>query len=344
MAAFDFVKEYDMSTEFNSQKSDDVLVSVIIPVYNVESYLPECIESVRNQTHKLLEIILVDDGSTDNSGILCDKYSKTDERIKVIHKANGGLSSARNAGIRKASGEFISFIDSDDWVDNTMLEKLLIPCLETGSLLSMCGSYIVFSKENIRVRKCPSKTECVSLEEFWIKLLKTTEGDFISCDKLYHRSLWKNYKFPEGKVYEDIRILYKVIEQSELISTVDEPLYYYRIRNAAITSTFNPQILELVDVGAEIRKYTDVKYPGLTKLSLGFYIKEICDVITIIERQNKEVRNTYKKEKKLLKHILKKHFLDICFCGDIPIILKIKTILILTNQLRIVNKIREKEK
>ena len=332
-----------MSVNLNACDSENVVVSVIVPVYNVESYLSECVESVRNQTHRLLEIILVDDGSTDNSGNLCDKYLEKDDRIKVIHKLNGGLSSARNVGIQNASGEFIAFIDSDDWIENTMIQRLLTSCLESGSLLSMCGSYVAFSKENIKVRKCPSKTECLSLKEFWSKLLRTTEGDFISCDKLYHRSLWENYKFPEGKIYEDIRVLYKVIEQTNLISAVAEPLYYYRIRSTAITATFNPQAMELADVGAEIREYIDAKYPDLAKLSLGFYIKEVCDVITIIENQNKEIRDKYKKEQKLLKQILKRYFLNICLSNDIPAIIKIKTILILTDLLKIINKIREKK-
>lgn len=328
----------------NYCKADDVLVSVIIPVYNVESYLSKCVESVINQTHKALEIILVDDGSTDDSGNLCDQYLEKDGRIKVIHKLNGGLSSARNVGIQNATGEFIAFIDSDDWVEDTMIQRLLAACVGSGSLLAMCGSYVAFSKENIKIRKCPRKTECLPLKEFWRKLLRTTEGDFISCDKLYHHSLWENYKFPEGKIYEDIRVLYKVIEQADVISTVAEPLYYYRIRGAAITSTFNPQVLELVDVGAEIREYIDNKYPHLAKNSFGFYIKEICDVITIIENQSKEIRNKYRKEKKSLKQIFKKHFFDICFNNDISAIIKIKTILILTNLLRIANKIREKKK
>lgn len=328
----------------NNCQTDDVLVSVIVPVYNVEIYLDECIESVVNQTHKRLEIILVDDGSTDNSGALCDEYSKTDERIKVIHKPNGGLSSARNAGIRKASGEFISFIDSDDWIDNTMIEKLLAACLETNSLLSICGSYVVRSKDNIKVRRCPSQTKCLSLTEFWKTVLSTEQMDFISCDKLYHRSLWDKYEFPEGKRYEDIRVLYKVIEQADLISLVAEPLYYYRIRKGSITSELKSQDLELIEIATEIREYVDNNYPHLQKFSFGFYIMQLCDVMVMIEKQKKEIRNLYKKEKIFIKQVLKKYFWDICFSGNIPIMLKIKTILILTNLLRIANKIREKKK
>ena len=332
-----------MNTDFKFSNSDKVLVSVIIPVYNVEGYLLECVESVRNQTHKLLEIILVDDGSTDNSGNLCENYLKIDKRIKVIHKLNGGLSSARNVGIQNATGEFIAFVDSDDWIENTMIQRLLTSCLESGSLLSMCGSYIAFSKENIKVRKCPLKSECLPLNEFWIKLLKTKEGDFISCDKLYHRSLWGNYKFPEGKIYEDIRVLYKVIEQSNVISTVAEPLYYYRLRDNAITSVFNPQALELVDVGAEIREYINERYPYLAKQSFGFFIKQVCDVITIVKRQSKEISHQYLKEEKLWKKILVKHFWGIIFSKEISAVVKLKTVLILTNMLGIVNKIREKK-
>lgn len=332
-----------MDTNFKFSNSDEILVSVIIPVYNVEKYLPKCIESVLSQTHKLLEIILVDDGSTDNSGIICDKYLEIDERVKVIHKFNGGLSSARNVGIQNASGEFIAFIDSDDWIEITMIHKLLTSCWESGTLLSVCGSYVVFSKENIKVRKCPSKSECLSLKEFWIKLLRNIEVDFISCDKLYHRSLWQNYKFPVSKIYEDIRVLYKVIEQTELISTVAEPLYYYRIRSTSIVSIFNPQVFELVDVGKEIREYINKRYPYLAKQSFGFFIKQVCDVITIVKRQSKDIRYQYLKEEKLWKKILVKHFWEIIFSKEISAVVKLKTVLILTNMLGIVNKIREKK-
>lgn len=123
--------------------NNDILISVIVPIYNVEQFLSKCIQSIINQSYSRLEIILVDDGSTDDSPQICDEFKEKDKRIKVIHKKNGGLSDARNVGIEVASGEYIGFVDSDDYIDELMYEKLLNACIRNNSYISICGRNIV---------------------------------------------------------------------------------------------------------------------------------------------------------------------------------------------------------
>ena len=168
----------------------DEKISVIVPVYNVEQYLERCVESIINQTYKNLEIILVDDGSTDNSGKLCDELAKKDNRIKVIHKENGGLSDARNRGIEEAAANIVGFIDSDDYIDKDMYEVLFENLKKTGANLSMCGHYDVFNGiipnqvENIEVKLLsPSQAIKMVMEA---KILSVT-----AVNKLYKKDLFR---------------------------------------------------------------------------------------------------------------------------------------------------------
>ena len=139
------------------------LISVIVPVYNVEEYLPKCIESIINQTYKNLEIILVDDGSTDNSGRICDEYAKKDDRIIVFHKENGGLSDARNCGIDAATGDWVQFVDSDDYIHQTMVEKMYSSCKRNQTKLAVCGRVDVNAETGEEtIILCPQKEEVIS--------------------------------------------------------------------------------------------------------------------------------------------------------------------------------------
>lgn len=172
------------------------LISVIIPVYKVEKYLDECIQSVINQTYKNLEIILVDDGSPDNCGKICDEYAKKDNRIKVIHKENGGLSSARNAGLDIARGEYISFIDSDDYVSKDFIKNMSIQMANAD--LIICGMKNVYKedekcdeKENVVI-----KNETLTFIEANQKLIKPKNEIYVTaCNKLYRRELFDNLRF-----------------------------------------------------------------------------------------------------------------------------------------------------
>ena len=188
------------------------LVSMIVPVYNTEKYIERCVESIINQTHQNLDIILVDDGSTDGSSEKCDYYAKKDQRIRVIHKKNGGQSSARNAGLDICKGAYISFVDSDDWIEPDMYSTLLRELERYGASLAVCGRYDAYegSKEK-SVGKTFEKDGIFRSYDILPQMTLGVISDFSVCDKLHRRDLWENTRFPECQIYEDFAVMYKVL-------------------------------------------------------------------------------------------------------------------------------------
>lgn len=239
------------------------LISVIVPVYNVEQYLEKCVNSIINQTYKNLEIILVDDGATDSSGNMCDELAKSDNRIKVYHKENGGLSDARNYGVERATGDYIGFVDSDDYIDSEMYEKL----------------YEAIKKENVDVAECslkviyPGKIELFTDEKYY-KVLGKTEylEEYLTIKKIFG-SVWtkliksdvaKKLVFPKGKLYEDTYYAYDLIEKVDRYVIMNNPYYNYLMRENSITNAkFNPRILDLIEIVEKFHKTTYENYPGL---------------------------------------------------------------------------------
>ena len=212
----------------------EVLVSVIIPIYNVEAYLRKCVDSVINQTLKDIEIILVDDGATDSSGSICDEYALIDNRIKVIHKVNGGLSDARNAGLGIATAKYVSFIDSDDWVELDFIEKLYNGCVQNNAEIACCGC--IYEYENYNFTKQTSDGEAVYTQIEAIKhMLKGDTMNLASWDKMYERRLFDKYKFPKGEIHEDLAIMFDIFLEINKCAHVASPLYHYRQREQSIT-------------------------------------------------------------------------------------------------------------
>lgn len=222
------------------------LISIVVPIYNVEKYIPECVDSIIAQTYENIEIILVNDGSTDNSGSVCEEYAKKDARIKVIHKKNGGLSDARNAGIKIAKGEYIGFVDSDDWIETDMYEKLIKACLENNADISICGLFRDYVDKSI---KCPSPNNKVYSSENALKAL--IEGEELhdhAWSKLYKRSFFDDVEYPKGKLYEDVRTTYKLFLKSDVVVSIEDCLYHYRQRSGSIVrGSFNRNSLQLLD-------------------------------------------------------------------------------------------------
>lgn len=212
-------------------KSD--LISIIIPVYNVEKYLNKCIESVVKQTFKNLEIILIDDGSTDSSGNICDEWKMKDERIIVIHKENGGVSSARNAGLDIAQGEYVGFVDSDDYIDNQMYEVLLKQTQKFNTELSFCNFFDVDEKgkkesSNMEYKCILTKKEVMS------GMFQNNNENFALWNKLVKREKLKNIKFDENiKIYEDALFCFQMIENVNSISFCKNNLYFYTDREGS---------------------------------------------------------------------------------------------------------------
>lgn len=202
----------------------NVLISVVVPIYKVEKYLKRCVDSIINQTYNDLEIILVDDGSPDNCPEICDEYAKTDKRIKVIHKENGGQAEARNFGIDSANGQYIAFVDSDDFIRSDYIFKLYNLCLEYHCQISQCGieqggnDYFSNINKQIIINKYNAK-----------ELLLSPKRKFSvsPCDKLYRIELFKDVKFPVGKKYEDDYTTYKLVYLANDIVITNQKLYYY---------------------------------------------------------------------------------------------------------------------
>lgn len=231
----------------------EIIISVIVPIYKVEAYLKRCIDSILSQRFKLFELILVDDGSPDKCPEICDEYALIDNRIKVIHKVNGGLADARNAGLKIARGEYIAFVDSDDAVH---------PCYLSCLYDAICSSHA-----NVAVTKflkfSSNEIPNISENDFHIRELSLVEtvadycslnsdisATFISCcNKLYHRKLFESLEFPKGRLNEDAFVSYRLLEMAEnKIVLVDVRLYYYFIREGSIVgSKFSVKNLDVLD-------------------------------------------------------------------------------------------------
>lgn len=214
-------------------------VSVIVPVYNVEKYLEKCIKSICNQTYQNLEIILVDDGSTDQSSEICDMYAKKDTRIKVIHKENGGLSDARNVGIANAEGEYLLFIDSDDWISEHLVNKTLTIAKENDAEVVMFD-YIGVQSEG---KVCSTFSANIESGKV-LSVLDEPRLITASCsaiNKLYKTTFWKStgLKFPKGRYYEDLGTIPKVMALAKKIVYHKENLYFYLMRDGSIMHTRN---------------------------------------------------------------------------------------------------------
>lgn len=278
------------------------LVSVVIPIYKVEKYLNKCIDSVVNQTYKNIEIILVDDGSPDLCPRICDDWAKKDARIQVIHKSNGGLSDARNAGIQICTGEYICFVDSDDWVEPTMLQLLLEACFENNTLLSVCGRYDRFEGTDVyKINKCPLKNEVVEAQTFTASMLIGDHCDCSACGKIYHKSLWNTIRFPKGLIYEDIAIMYKVVLSVDRVATVNIPLYNYLRRSGSIVmSDFSEKLFDYPLNTRSMLNDIEQNYQELYVFACWAHVKALFQVLDKIARSSRNVYIKYKKEIKSL--------------------------------------------
>lgn len=243
---------------------NDVWISVIVPVYNVEKYLNRCVDSLINQTYKNLEIILVDDGSTDSSPRICDDYKKKYEAVKVIHKKNGGLSSARNTGIKQASGDYIGFVDSDDWVAEDTYEYLLKILLQTNSEAAQID-YAMVHGINEPVKSVGEKIECYEdkaiLEHYMIST--TITGSYSVCRCLFLHSVLNEIVFREGKLNEDIDFKYKALSNCKRFVVSNQKKYFYFQSTGSITTDgLKQRDFDLYDAADELNKLTSKETYG----------------------------------------------------------------------------------
>ncbi|MDU1414396.1 MAG: glycosyltransferase family 2 protein [Clostridium sp.] len=210
-------------------------ISIVVPVYNVESYLKQCLDSLISQTFKDIKIILVNDGSDDNSKIICDEYKKLDDRIIVIDKKNGGLSDARNVGLRYADSEYVGFIDSDDYIDKDFYEKLYEGIIKSNADIAIASIKKVNNFEKTLYISGYPVEGSISRFEAMKSMLSAKGFSNSVCNKLFKRELFKENPFPVGKLYEDEFVTYKIVDKANKIFSVNTSFYYYRVNENGIT-------------------------------------------------------------------------------------------------------------
>ena len=308
-------------------------LSVIVPVYNVEKYLERCVNSIINQTYTNLEIILVDDGSTDRSGVMCDDYAKSDLRIQVIHKVNGGLSDARNAGIEASTGEYLAFIDSDDYIDSTMFQEMIVALEGTGSDVALCnyecvdeeGKLLPENSQEVRV-----VSEELTSEQALDKLCKLNGFYYtIACNKIYKKDLFAQIRFRKGKLHEDEFIVHEIYAEMSKMVCLENAFYMYVQRTGSITNKKRTtRHLDLIEaLFLRTRFYVETQNAYNAKYTFGMALGKFLELIGMIEQKDawyyERVEQLLTMCKEIFFVIPKKYFrpklwvrcIVICFCS-----------------------------
>ena len=275
-------------------------ISVIIPVYNVEPYLHRCIDSILAQTFTDFELILVDDGSPDNSGAICDEYAAKDRRIHVIHQENGGPSAARNAGIdwafANSESQWLSFIDSDDWVHPCFLEYLYRALKEKKTDISICSLKRVSEKTAFETVEYPGSLE-FKWADFYVQRGALAVGP---CNKLYAKPLFLKMRYPVNKLHEDDSLTHKILYQAQSVSFIDMELYYYFINDSGITgSPFSPKRMDLFEALEDqirfAKEHSEPEFFANRVRIYGVYLAKYCQLI-----DDSELSSTEKKKLHLI--------------------------------------------
>ncbi len=304
-------------------------ISVIIPVYNVENYLSKCLDSVINQTFKDIEIICVNDGSTDNSRKILEEYKNKDSRIKIVDKENGGLSSARNAGMKAATGKFLSFIDSDDWVELNMLEKLYENITSLNTDISICAVHL-FDETKQQIDDSQSYFNLSCFDETFDNRAFSFEDTkpflmdvcVMAWNKLYRHSFIKecNVEFPDGLIFEDGPFFFSIFFKTKRVSIVRDLLYFYRInRVGSIVQKGGIKFLDIIDVVnlmfnslKSSSVFEDVKYE--------FFHRKADDIIYRYELIALKLKNKFSKKFKNTSCLLDEKYFDFAYINkEIPI-------------------------
>ncbi len=271
------------------------LISVIVPVYKVEKYLNKCIESIVNQTYKNLEIILVDDGSPDECGKICDNYAQKDMRIKVIHKENGGLSDARNAGINISNGKYISFIDSDDYIDLEYIELLYKTIKKDKSDMAISSHKVIYENGTI-LEKATKEKSILEPKEVLKRILYDDGIDLSAWAKLYKIELFEEIRYPKGRLFEDAATTYKLVDKCKKISIISKSTYNYIIRGNSITNVnFSEKKMDLIISTEEMCNYIKKKYPDLEEAANRRLMYAYLSTLTQLIKSNKRNKSVEKR-------------------------------------------------
>ena len=279
-------------------------ISIIVPVYNVEQYITRCIESIISQTYRNIEILLVDDGSTDNSGNICDKYQKKDSRITIFHKTNGGLSDARNYGIKHASGQYLCFVDSDDYISKHMVEILYNNLIKYSADISACG-FLTVHDGTCGEKKSAAQRKIYTKEEALKELLKDSSFSNYAWNKMYKRTLFNGVEYPIRKKMEDLGTTYKLILNANKLVYDSSKLYYYYQREDSILHKPDKQLycdkFDLV-----CKRYFDLKieYPDMIDNDVAT-LTDVLSCYAYIEKSNDRLENIKKIKETMTKAVVK---------------------------------------
>ena len=282
-------------------------ISIIVPIYNVEKYLERCLKSIINQTYQNLEIILVDDGSTDGCAGICDKYAKEDNRIKVIHKENGGLADARNKGLEIVTGEYIGFIDSDDYIDKDMYEYLHFIMKQNDADISVCGKYIVYEDSDKINKNNENDIKILDNKQALIQLNSFSFFNMSVCDKLYKREIVEGIEFPFGKKSEDYFVTYQYFARANKIAISKAQKYYYFQRANSISRGKNVHH-DYINGAKAQKDFFDKNFPEIS------YVGNTAYAFSYIATYNRYIKNKVKiskEDKKVFKKEVKKYRKDI---------------------------------
>ena len=291
------------------------LISVIVPMYNVEKYLKQCLDSILQQTYSNLEIILIDDGSTDGCYKIAEEYAKKDKRIKVLHQKNQGISIARNNGIEIASGKYIAFVDSDDYLEKDMYETLYNICKKYNADMAVVGINKVHDKEG-RIEKLESDNyeKIMSKQDAYKIMINDDLGFRVETwNKLYKKELFNDIRYPQNKLYEDVGTTYLLVDKAKKIVYNSSAKYNYRIREKSITKnkSFTLKEMDRVEFAKKMTDFVKEKYPNV-KNEMEIYM-----LINYIATLNKMILDK-KNEKDFIDEVVK------TFRKDIFIIIKSK--------------------
>ena len=271
------------------------LLSVIVPIYKVEDYLPKCVESIRNQTHSNLEIILVDDGSPDGCGAICDEFAQKDSRIRVIHKENGGLSDARNAGIEMAKGDYLAFVDSDDWLEPDAFDAMLALAKKYDAKMVCAGRYNEDGATGTQSKGlCPEKEEFVPGKELVRRIFRWDHLDSAAWDKLYARELFREIRYPFGRVVEDVPTTYRIALLAGSAVLLPKRIYHYLHRENSITTAAVSEKTFHFSQNAD-RVYADIRenWPELETEARYLRVRSLYYNLWMEDRASEEAKKRY---------------------------------------------------
>jgi glycosyltransferase involved in cell wall biosynthesis len=295
-------------------------ISIIVPVYKVEPYIRKCVDSILSQTFTNFELILVDDGSPDKSGEICDEYAHLDKRVIVIHKENGGLATARNAALDIAKGDYIGFVDSDDWIEPDMYELLYDMCKKNNCEIANCTSIIYFKNKTVKNGTHPLIVH--NREQAMRAMLEGKLYDEVVWTKLIKRSLLEEIRFPVGLVYEDTAFTYKVIHKSNRVCCIGAPKYHYIKRdNSTMDLAIKDIRIDGVLIYEKMFEFVEKFYPelgNLVALKLANKAMVILNLISYNQNSSK-----YEHEYSKVTSILNKHFNKTIKLEDYPRSVKI---------------------